>query len=383
MWTQHWSLSELRGVHRAARKIIVENGGKHPASLTSLLYLPREKGGGGLQSVEHEYKITKIKSLLKLYQNSDQTVGTVREFEEHAMASGHQSLVKEAAKCAEELNITLQLDILNPMCVTTEGKVVTAARAGNLLKKSQERQFLEIAKEKRWQGKLFRIRWDGDSLSITSCFALLKGWATCPTYTIAGMYELYEQLLPTKLYTKEKTQTSTDGEVLCRLCGKAAESVAHLLQEHELIEKVPPWYSPATPKTAYQNTTSEAFWDIPIYAEHNEVRANRIDARLVSHERKEVYTIEMSCPWIESRAKKDEEKTLKYGPMMWELNQRYNGYRVEQYNIIIDVLGGYSKHLEKSVRKLIGARARGVLERMQKSVISNTLNIARTFKINT
>ena len=24
------------------------------------------------------------------------------------------------------------------------------------------------------------------------------------------MYELYEQLLPTKLYTKEKTQTSTD-----------------------------------------------------------------------------------------------------------------------------------------------------------------------------
>ena len=39
----------------------------------------------------------------------------------------------------------------------------------------------------------------------------------------------------------------------------------------------------------------------------------------------------MSYPWIESRAKKDEEKTLKYGPMMWELKQRYNGYRVEQY----------------------------------------------------
>ena len=75
------------------------------------------------------------------------------------------------------------------------------------------------------------------------------------------------------------------------------------------------------PKPAYQNTTSEAFWD------HNEVRANRIDARLVSHERKEVCTIEMSCPWIESRAKKDEEKTLKYGPMMWELKQIYNGYR--------------------------------------------------------
>ena len=177
------------------------------------------------------------------------------------------------------------------------------------------------------------------------------------------MYELYEQLLPTKLYTKEKTQTPTDGEVLCRLCGKVAESVAHvlagcsslaqtkylyrhnaalkilffeLLREHGLIEEVPPWYSPVMPKPAYQNTTSEAFWDIPIYAEHNEVRANRIDARLVSHERKEVCTIEMSCPWIESRAKKDEEKTLKYGPMVLGLKQRYNGYGVEQYNVIID-----------------------------------------------
>ena len=115
----------------------------------------------------------------------------VRQFEEHAMASGHKSLVKEAAKYAEELNITLQLDILNPVCVTTKGKVVTAATAG----KSQEMQFLEIAKDKKWQGKLFRIRWDDDSLSITSCFAWLKGWATCPTYTIAAMYELYEQLL--------------------------------------------------------------------------------------------------------------------------------------------------------------------------------------------
>ena len=100
----------------------------------------------------------------------------VREFEEHAVASDHQSLVKEAAKYAEELNITLQLDTLNPVCVTTEGKVVTAARTGNLLKQSQEKQFLEIAK---WQGKLFRTRWEDESLSITSGFAWLKGWATC------------------------------------------------------------------------------------------------------------------------------------------------------------------------------------------------------------
>ena len=46
MCTQHWPLSELRNVDREPRKIILENGGKHPAILTSLLYLPRDKGGG-------------------------------------------------------------------------------------------------------------------------------------------------------------------------------------------------------------------------------------------------------------------------------------------------------------------------------------------------
>ena len=83
--------------------------------------------------------------------SSNQIVEAVREFEEHAVASGHQSLLKEAAKYAEELNITLQLDILNPV-------VVTAARAGNLLKKSHEMQFLEISKDKKWQEKLSRMR---------------------------------------------------------------------------------------------------------------------------------------------------------------------------------------------------------------------------------
>ena len=56
------------------------------------------------------------------------------------------------------------------------------------------------------------------------------------------------------------------------------------------------------------------------------------------------------------------KRRLKYGLMMWELEQRYNGYRAEQYDVIIDVLGGYSKHLEKSVRKLLGARTRSVLD---------------------
>ena len=42
---------------------------------------------------------------------------------------------------------------------------------------------------------------------------------------------------------------------------------------------------------------------------------------------------------------------------MWEFKRRYSGYRVEQYKVIVEVLGGYSRHLEKWVRELLGADA--------------------------
>ena len=43
------------------------------------------------------------------------------------------------------------------------------------------------------------------------------------------MFELYEQMLPTRLYASQKVPTTPESEVLCRLCGKFPESVPHVL----------------------------------------------------------------------------------------------------------------------------------------------------------
>ena len=123
-------------------------------------------------------------------------------------------------------------------------------------------------------------------------------------HVIAGVYELYEQLLPTRVY-RRKTRTGPD-QIMCWLCGKAAETVAHILagcsaltqtkylQWHyavlkiiffemlhslDLVDSVLPWYSPSEPKPVYQNDQVQAFWDVPVYADHVTVRANRVDAR--------------------------------------------------------------------------------------------------------
>ena len=100
------------------------------------------------------------------------------------------------------------------------------------------------------------------------------------------MFELYEQMLPARLYTSHKIRTTSESEVLCRLCGKFLESVPHvltgcpalaqhkyllrhnaalkilffeMLRDLKLADEVPLWYSPAKPKTVLENKYSGTF----------------------------------------------------------------------------------------------------------------------------
>ena len=194
----------------------------------------------------------------------------------------------------------------------------------------------------------------------------------------------------------------------CRLCGKAPESVAHilsgcsalaqsnhlsrhdaalkvlfyeLLYDEGVIDEIPPWYSPDKPKPVYESENVKAYWDVPIYADQQEVRCNRVDARIVNHKCKRVVTLEMSYPWVNNRKRKEEEKTFKYGPLRWELRQQFPGYEGKQYNIIMDALGWWSRELDVTMPELLGGRSTDVLRKMQRPVLSGMLNIARTLKV--
>ena len=131
----------------------------------------------------------------------------------------------------------------------------------------------------------------------------------------------------------------------------------------------------------YENERAIAYWDIPPYANNTHVTANRIDATIVGKENKKVSVIEMSCPWVENREEKDSEKTTKYGPLRWGLEHRYPEYRVTQFNIIVDVLGGYSRDVRKALKELVGYKSDTIALQIQKSVITSSLNVARRFKL--
>ena len=128
---------------------------------------------------------------------------------------------------------------------------------------------------------------------------------------------------------------------------------------------MPPWYSSVIPKPIYESPEAQAYWDNPFLAVSEQVRQNRVDARFIDHVKKRVLAVEMSCPWTENRGKKQEEKTTKYGPLCWELKQQFPGYDIRQYNIIIDVLGGWFSEVDEAMSELFGARGEEILLRMQ------------------
>ena len=200
----------------------------------------------------------------------------------------------------------------------------------------------------------------------------------CPNaYHQAGVKELYQQLLSTKVYYNRKTKSQVTYEK-CRLCGDSRENVQHILsgcsalaqtkyqQRHnnafkilffevlrslDLITKVEPWFSQVTPKPLYENEHATAFWDVPLFADTTQVKANRIDATVIDKTSKQVRVIEMSCPWLEKRESNDFEKTTTYSQLRLELTNRHPEYKVNHS------LRG--RRLKEKGKGVLGARREG------------------------
>ena len=79
---------------------------------------------------------------------------------------------------------------------------------------------------------------------------------------------------------------------------------------------------PSAAKAAlYESEDMQAYWDIPVFAEYNEARAKRVDVRIADHKARTVTTLEMSCPWIQNREKKDKllEGREVWAPMLGDI----------------------------------------------------------------
>ena len=163
----------------------------------------------------------------------------------------------------------LELQYPDPPSTTAENEKIEGCTIETWTKKALQNKHCKGVREQRWQGKLHTARSENKDLDGES-FEWMSDWKTAPTHTITH----------TKLYNAKKARSSEEPDVRCRMCGKAQESIAHvlsscsalaqtkylsrhngalkmlsfeLLKDYQLIEAGPTWYSPTQPKPLYQN----------------------------------------------------------------------------------------------------------------------------------
>ena len=168
----------------------------------------------------------KTKAAIKLYYNADPTMAAVRSFEELAVQNWRQSIIKDAKMYAEELDLQLWLNFHNPVAVA-DGKEVETKKVKQAICKSRQPEIQSTVSEERWQRKLIKNKWDDEKVKLEECFAWLSSWKNAPTHTIAGVQELHQQLLPTKVYYNRKTKSTNHWWKMLPMRGFPGECAAH------------------------------------------------------------------------------------------------------------------------------------------------------------
>ena len=161
----------------------------------------------------------------------DPIMRSVAVFEERAAERGFASNLKDAHRYAEELATTLTLERAESLCSSQSNpeKKITGHHVKQHLKEAVSTGLMEKVVDQKWHGHLLSSRWSDDQLSKHGCFAWLSEWSCAPSHTVEGVMELYERLLPTRVYAAYKTGKCDQNNIMCRMCGNAPECVAHVL----------------------------------------------------------------------------------------------------------------------------------------------------------
>ena len=385
--------------------------------MNSLLYLPKSMGGRGLKSLENTYKETKIKAAIKLLDTTDKRVMLVTKFNRNCLQSNHASIFKDAIKYASDLNLKLKIEE-NSYSVSFEKNHETISTDSikvikeQIIKKRNEKLECEVFKS-TWQGLNFKFRKEDETLQ-QGCYDWLKKWQNAPSYVVRDIYDLYCQTLSTKTFQLIRSECAPT-DTVCRLCKMSNESVKHILNSCKMLLKgpytrrhdqalkcffnelltqcgfirdCPPWFSQNKVKPYHDNELASIWWNIPEFTAatiDDEEKILKPDGKVLLKNEKKIFLIEITISWIDIRQIRYDEKIKKYEAIRRNIMREEPEYTVDQITLVMDSLGGYSKNLCDNISKVFqdAKTIKRIIHKMQKAVLSGSVNISRCFKLQT
>ena len=283
--------TELQLMDRRTRKLLSMQNGLHPRTDVDRVYIPRKEGGRGLICIEDTVKLANI---------------------------GLKRNVKESK---ERLIVAARGDNENADIET-----------GNEFKRRTQQE-----RKTKWKEKMFH----GQFLRHTKELADKEQWWWL-TYGTRKR-ETEEQALRTNLVKAKIDKDQEDSR--CRMCGKADESINHLLSDcskmtqkeykhrHDWmgkktywevwknygIETKAKWYE-HKPQAVYEIKEYKILWDFSIQIDHV-IEARRPDMIIVEKKGNKYHIIDFAVPYDTRVDEIEKEKTQKYQDLARELKK--------------------------------------------------------------
>ena len=346
----NWTKTELQWMDRRTRKLLTMHNGLHPRSNVDRAYISRKEGGRGLLCAEDTINLAKI---------------------------GLERYVKESK---ERLIIAARGDNEN-----------TEIDTGKEFKKRTRLERKTKWKEKTLHGQFLR---QTEELADKDQWSWLTD-GTLKRETESLIMAAQEQALRTNLVKAKIDKSQEDSK--CRMCGKADESISHLLSEcsklsqkeykrrHDWmgkkihwevcrkygLEAKAKWYE-HEPQAVCENEEYKILWDFSIQTDHV-IEARRPDMIIVEKKSNKCQIIDFAVPYDTRVDEKEKEKIQKYQDLARELKKLWNK-NVKVIPVIVGALGTTPSRLSKRLKE-IGINTKIV--ELQKAVLLHSARILR------
>lgn len=368
----NWRKDEIEKLDTLTRKQLTMNRMHHPKAAVERLYMPRAEGGRGLCRVMDVWRDEMSNLASYIYNPSDNLCKIINHFDNNEPI---YSNTKQATKLLSKYNIKLPLrnnDKLKLKSLTYE---------------SNSKNLKQKALHGHHETQRTRLFVDNE---LTNSWLKSSG---LKSETEGFAFAIQDQVIKTRAYQSKILKQ--DVNTLCRFCGKASETLMHLVSGCEILAtkeyilrhdavanyihwsllkernyKVSQHYWNHVPDKITNTKNSTIFWNQGVLTDRT-VLCNKPD--IIVKEKHLTNLIEVSVPHDNNVANKTREKLIKYQDLKLEIERMWKTPTVVT-PVIIGHTGMIAKGFDKYINS-ISYKMKAV--ELQKIAILGTCRLVR------
>ena len=361
---------ERTALARKTRKIMIKAKAHHLNASVDPLYIPRKKGGRGLQNVLHTWEQSRVSAALYILKSTDtQLRGVVRAYKEADERGSHNPIAEARAILTQYQMASFGTDWLPPTTVVPLHRIMAE------LKAKQEKALEDRLRGKQIHG-VYRRELESPGVDSKGSSRWLTDGLLMPQ-TEATIAAAQDGVIHTRAYKARVLRDSCPVE--CRMCGKGTETLGHILSSCEihnfgaykdrhdrvlflLVKAVMQYLNLKPPKEltkpggivkpgVYGTKHREIRVD-QVIPTMESIRARRPDLVVIQAREKVIHILDVACCWEPKLLEREKEKRAKYQNLKADMARQYQdkGYKVHVIPVVMGDLG-----IVKNTRRAIVA----------------------------